>query len=154
MKVRRPLIRYGHRLERMAMHGRPGQIRIAPTSDRPTTAPAPSRIAQIMAIGVVGGWALAFALALPAALCRPPVFRGLAGLSQQVLIVSSNCVFQPRRLAIIVFDTGGPVRGLVALAVWPQSVRIPAQPAAGGLRAARGQLTSVSHRTLSCPITT
>jgi len=71
--------------------------------------------ARIMAIGVVGGWALAFALALPAAMCRSLVFRGLAGLSQQVLLCLPAAA-----LAIIVFDLGGPVRGLVALVVCPR----------------------------------
>jgi ABC-type dipeptide/oligopeptide/nickel transport system permease component len=35
--------------------------------------------AELMAFGVVGGWALAFALALPAVLCRRKVASQVAG---------------------------------------------------------------------------
>jgi peptide/nickel transport system permease protein len=106
---------YTHRLERIVLHG---DLGTSPSLRRPIAQLLLDRLpvtAQIMAIGVVGGWALAFALALPAVLCRSLVFRGLAGASQQVLMCLPAAA-----LAIVVFDLGGPVRGLVALAVCPR----------------------------------
>jgi len=106
---------YGRRLERIVLHG---DLGTSTSLDRPIAQLLRDRLpvtAQIMAIGVVGGWALAFALALPSVLCRSVVFRGLAGWSQQILLCLPAAA-----LAIVVFDFGGPVRALVALAVCPR----------------------------------
>jgi peptide/nickel transport system permease protein len=106
---------YAQRVERIGLHGDLGR---SASLDRPIASLLRERLpitAQIMAIGVVGGWVLAFALAVPAAVCRSRVFRGLAGLSQQVLMCLPAAA-----LAIVVFDIGGPVRGLVALVVCPR----------------------------------
>jgi peptide/nickel transport system permease protein len=106
---------YARRLERIGLHGDLGR---SASLNRPIASLLRERIpvtAQIMAIGVVGGWALAFALAVPAAVCRSLFFRGLAGLSQQVLMCLPAAA-----LAILVFGIGGPVRGLVALVVCPR----------------------------------
>jgi peptide/nickel transport system permease protein len=106
---------YAHRLERIALHGDLGK---SESLQRPIAQLLRERLpvtAEIMALGVIGGWALAFALALPAAICRSPLFRGLAGLSQQALMCLPAAA-----LAIVIFDIGGPVRGLVALVVCPR----------------------------------
>jgi peptide/nickel transport system permease protein len=106
---------YTHRLGRILLHGDLGE---SLSLNRPIAQLLRERLpvtAQIMAIGVVGGWALAFALALPAAVCRSRTIRGMAGLSQQILMCLPAAA-----LAIVVFDWGGPVRALVALAVCPR----------------------------------
>lgn len=106
---------YKHRLEGMILHGDLGQ---SVTLGRPIAQLLRERLsvtAEIMAIGVAGGWGLAFALALPAVMCRSLVVRGLAGVSQQVLMCLPAAA-----LAIVVFDVGGPVRALVALVVCPR----------------------------------
>jgi peptide/nickel transport system permease protein len=106
---------YGNRLGRIVLHGDLGESQ---SLNRPIAQLLRERApvtAQIMAIGIAGGWALAFALALPAALCRSRVFRGLAGLLQQCLMCLPAAA-----LALIVFDFGGPVRALVALVVCPR----------------------------------
>lgn len=106
---------YTRRLERIVFHGDLGK---SSSLDRPIAQLLRDRLpvtAQILALGVGGGWALAFALALPAVVCQSVVFRGLAGLSQQVLMCLPAAA-----LAIVVFDIGGPVRALVALVVCPR----------------------------------
>jgi len=112
---RRILGFYCNRLERMALHGDLGE---SPSLNRPIAQLLRERLpvtAQVMAIGIAGGWALAFALALPAALCRSRVLRGVAGLFQQTLMCLPAAA-----LALVVFDFGGPVRALVALVVCPR----------------------------------
>ena len=106
---------YPHRLGRIVSHGDLGK---SSSLNRPISQLLRERLpvtAQIMAIGVVGGWALAFALALPSVLCRSLIFRGLAGSSQQILMCLPAAA-----LAIVVFQIGGPVRALVALVVCPR----------------------------------
>jgi peptide/nickel transport system permease protein len=106
---------YAIRLERMVLHGDLGK---SPSFDRPIAQLFRERLpvtAEIMAIGIGGGWALAFALALPSVLCRSRVVRGLAGSFQQALMCLPAAA-----LALIVFDIGGPVRALVALVICPR----------------------------------
>jgi peptide/nickel transport system permease protein len=106
---------YGNRLERMVVHG---DLGTSPSLNRPIARLFRERLpvtAQIMAIGIGGGWALAFALAMPAVVCRSRVFRGLAGSFQQLLMCLPAAA-----LALLVFDFGGPVRALVALVVCPR----------------------------------
>jgi peptide/nickel transport system permease protein len=106
---------YRRRLEAMLLHGDLGK---SPSLGRPIAELLRERLsvtAQIMAIGLVGGWALAFGLALPSVMCRSLVIRGFTGLSQQVLMCLPAAA-----LAIVVFNYGGPVRALVALAVCPR----------------------------------
>ena len=71
--------------------------------------------AEIMSIGIAGGWALAFALAIPAAACRRPIAAGLGATLAGVLM----CV-PAAALALVVFAFGGPVRGIVALVIFPR----------------------------------
>ena len=99
----------------MVLHG---DLGVSPSLNRPIAQLFGERLpvtAQIMATGIAGGWALAFALVMPAVLCRSWVFRGLAGLSQQVLM----CI-PAAAIALVVFDLGGPTRALVALVVCPR----------------------------------
>jgi peptide/nickel transport system permease protein len=106
---------YADRLNRIVLHGDLGFSR---SLNRPISQLFRERLpvtAQIMAIGIAGGWALAFALAMPAVLCRSWVFRGVPGLVQQVL----TCV-PAAAIALIVFDAGGPTRALVALVICPR----------------------------------
>jgi peptide/nickel transport system permease protein len=106
---------YAHRLERLMMHGDLGESQ---SLKRPIAELFRERLpitAEIMIIGVAGGWVLAFALALASVLSRRLVIRGLAGSSQQILM----CV-PAAALAIVVFEIGGPVRALVALVVCPR----------------------------------
>jgi peptide/nickel transport system permease protein len=106
---------YVRRIEGIVVHGDLGK---SPSLGRPIAQLLRERLpvtAQVMAVGVFGGWALAFALALPAVLCRSAVLRGLAGLSQQLLMCLPAAA-----LAVVVFNIGGPVRALVALVVCPR----------------------------------
>jgi peptide/nickel transport system permease protein len=71
--------------------------------------------AQLMAVGLGGGWALALAFALPAAVWRSRVWVVLgAGTSELLLCVPSAA------LALLIFVYGGPIRAVMALAVFPK----------------------------------
>jgi peptide/nickel transport system permease protein len=106
---------YWKRLRRAVLHGDLGD---SPSLNRPISELFRERFpvtAQLMAIGIAGGWALAFALALPSVICRSRVFRGLAGAFQQTLLCLPAAA-----MAILVFEVDGPVRTLVALAISPR----------------------------------
>ena len=68
---------------------------------------------EIMAIGIAGGWVLAFALAL-AAVWSPSWSRIAGGLSVTLLSVPAA------GLAVLIFSTRGPVRGIVVLILFPR----------------------------------
>ncbi len=71
--------------------------------------------AQLMGVGIVGGWALAVAFALPAAIFRGRAWRVLAaGIGGLLLCVPSAA------LALLIFVYAGPVRAVMALAVFPR----------------------------------
>jgi peptide/nickel transport system permease protein len=106
---------YANRLERMALHADLGD---SPSLNRPISQLFRERLpvtAQLMAIGIAGGWALAFALALPSVMCRSRVFHGMAGTFHQILMCLPAAA-----MALVVFDAGGPVRALVALVICPR----------------------------------
>jgi peptide/nickel transport system permease protein len=106
---------YTGRLQAMILHGDLGQ---SASLRRPIAQLLGERAGvtvQIIAIGVCGGWALAFALALPSVMCRSAWYRGFAGMSAQILMCLPAAA-----LAIVVFDFGGPVRALVAVVVCPR----------------------------------
>lgn len=106
---------YAARLNRTILHG---DLGFSASLNRPIAELLRERLpvtAQIMGIGLVGGWSLAFAMAMPAVLSRSRVFRGLAGSLQQILMCLPAAA-----LAVIVFDFGGPTRALVALAICPR----------------------------------
>jgi len=69
--------------------------------------------AQLIAIGVAGGWMLAFALAL-AAVLWPGVSHVAGALSTVALC------FPSAALAIFIFVAGGPVRAIIALVLFPR----------------------------------
>ena len=71
--------------------------------------------AQLMGVGILGGWALALAFALPAAIFPNRIWNAVAaGLSGLLLCVPSAA------LALLIFVYAGPVRAVVALAVFPR----------------------------------
>lgn len=71
--------------------------------------------AELMAIGVGGGWALAIALALPAVLCRRRFAAQIAGTFSTIML----CL-PPAAIAVGIFTWGGPVRIIVALVLFPR----------------------------------
>ena len=71
--------------------------------------------AQLMAAGLLGGWALALAFALPGAIYPARIWNALAaGVSGLLLCVPSAA------LALLIFVYAGPVRAVMALAVFPK----------------------------------
>ena len=69
--------------------------------------------AEIMAIGIAGGWVLAFTLAL-AAVLWPGWARVGGALSVTALSVPAAA------LAVLIFSTGGPIRAIIALLLFPR----------------------------------
>lgn len=71
--------------------------------------------ARLMVIGLLGGWALALAFALPGVMRPAPVWNALGdGIGGLLLCVPSAA------LALLIFVAAGPVRAVVALAVFPK----------------------------------
>ena len=71
--------------------------------------------ARLMGVGILGGWALAFAFALPGAIYPARIWNTIAGgLSGLLLCVPSAA------LALLIFLYSGPVRAVMALAVFPR----------------------------------
>ena len=105
---------YAGELQRIAR----GDLGVSPSLNRPIAQLLKERLpvtAEMMAIGIAGGWALAFALALPAALARQRAARGIAELCNQLLLC-----FPAAGLALVMFDLGGPARLLPAVVVCPR----------------------------------
>ena len=73
---------------------------------------------DLIAIGVAGGWLLGLALALPAALLRTPVYDLLTTILSGIFLCLPSAV-----LALLLFLLGGPIRGAVALIVFPKVFR-------------------------------
>jgi peptide/nickel transport system permease protein len=95
-----------------------GDLGISPSLRRPIAELIAERLpvtAELMAVGVVGGWALAFALALPAVLCRRRMAAQIAG----TLSTCALCL-PPAAMAVLLFAWGGPVRAIVALVLFPR----------------------------------
>jgi peptide/nickel transport system permease protein len=71
--------------------------------------------AKLMAVGILGGWALALVFALPGAIYPARIWNALAaGVSGLLLCVPSAA------LALLIFLYAGPVRAVMALAVFPR----------------------------------
>jgi peptide/nickel transport system permease protein len=71
--------------------------------------------AQLMAVGLLGGWALALAFAVPGAIYPARIWSALgAGIGGLLLCVPSAA------LALLIFVYAGPVRAVMALAVFPR----------------------------------
>lgn len=69
--------------------------------------------AEIMAIGLAGGWMLAFWFALAAVHC-PRLAHLAGGLSVVLLSIPSAA------LAVLIFITRGPIRGIIILILFPR----------------------------------
>jgi peptide/nickel transport system permease protein len=96
-----------------ALHGDFG---ISPSLQRPIGELIAARLPvtlELMAIGVAGGWALAFALALASVLWRP-VSRLATAASTCALCMPSAA------MAVLMFVVGGPVRSIIALVLFPR----------------------------------
>jgi peptide/nickel transport system permease protein len=95
-----------------------GNLGVSPSLRRPIAELIVARLpvtAELIAIGVVGGWGLALALALPAVLCRRRIASRIAGTVSTCML----CL-PPAAMAVLVFSWGGPVRGIVALVLFPR----------------------------------
>ena len=113
--VNRDLFRFYVRYFRAALHG---DLGMSESFQRPIGELIRYRApvtAGIMATGIVGGWALAFAVAIPAVLCRQRFWAGSLGLLTGVLMCLPSAA-----LAILVFNQGGPTRGIVVLVIFPR----------------------------------
>jgi peptide/nickel transport system permease protein len=105
---------YAQRLAGM-LHGDLGQ---SASLQRPIAELIEERLpvtAELMGVGVVGGWALAFALALPAVLCRGRFASRIAGTFSTAMLC-----FPTAAVAVLIFTWGGPVRIIVALVLFPR----------------------------------
>ncbi|MGD0362425.1 MAG: ABC transporter permease [Bryobacteraceae bacterium] len=71
--------------------------------------------AQLMAVGILGGWALALAFALPGLIYPSRVWNVLAASVSSLLLCVPSAA-----LALLIFVYAGPVRAVMALAVFPR----------------------------------
>lgn len=71
--------------------------------------------AQLMAVGILGGWALALAFALPGVIYPNRVWSAMAGGFSGLLLCMPTAA-----LALLIFVYAGPVRAVMALAVFPR----------------------------------
>jgi peptide/nickel transport system permease protein len=70
---------------------------------------------ELMGIGIGGGWALAFTFALASVFWRNPAASRIAGA------VSTCALCLPSAaMAVLMFAAGGPVRGIIALVIFPR----------------------------------
>ena len=120
---------YAHHLAGMLR----GDLGESPSLRRPIAELIVDRLpvtAELMAVGVVGGWALAIALALPAVLCRRRFAAQIAETFSTVML----CL-PPAAIAVGIFTWGGPVRIIVALVLFPRLFDYCRESAGGRLRA-------------------
>jgi peptide/nickel transport system permease protein len=71
--------------------------------------------AKLMVAGVVLGWTLALALAVPAVLLRSPLYRACTTLVTGLFLCVPSAA-----LALLLFFHGGPVRAAIALVIFPK----------------------------------
>lgn len=105
---------YALRLSGM-LHGDLGE---SPTLHQPIAKLIAARLpvtAELMAVGVAGGWMLALGLALPAVIYRRRMISGIAGTLSTCML----CL-PPAAVAVLIFTWGGPVRIIVALVLFPR----------------------------------
>jgi peptide/nickel transport system permease protein len=107
----------GSYLRQMAAMTR-GDFGTSPSLQRPIGELIAARLPvtiELMAVGVAGGWAFSFALALAAVLWRGPAVSRIAGA------VSTCAMCLPSAaLAVLIFILGGPVRVIIALVLFPR----------------------------------
>jgi len=70
---------------------------------------------QLMAVGILGGWALALALAVPGAVYPTRFGKALAAVFSGALLCVPSAA-----LALLIFLYSGPLRAVMALAVFPR----------------------------------
>jgi peptide/nickel transport system permease protein len=73
---------------------------------------------QLIGAGIVGGWALGLALAVPAAIFRAPLFDLASTAISGVFLCVPSAI-----LALLLFFTNGPVRFAIALLIFPKVFR-------------------------------
>jgi peptide/nickel transport system permease protein len=71
--------------------------------------------AKLMVVGILGGWALALIFALPGAIYPARVWNAIAGGIGGLLLCVPSAA-----LALLIFLYAGPVRAVMALAVFPR----------------------------------
>jgi peptide/nickel transport system permease protein len=108
---------YVHFLGRMAR----GDLGVSRSLARPVAQLLSERAMvtlRLMGAGILGGWALGLALALPAVLFRAPLYElASTALSGFFLCVPSAV------LALLLYFTNGPVRFAIALLIFPKVFR-------------------------------
>src|SRR5579872_6494143 len=95
-----------------------GDLGSSPSLNRPIAELIADRVPvtfTILATGVGGGWALAFAFALPAVMSR----RQTCGRIARVVSVCTLCI-PSAAMAVLLFSFGGPVNAIVALVLFPR----------------------------------
>jgi peptide/nickel transport system permease protein len=98
-----------------ALHGDFG---ISPSLRRPIGELIAARLPvtlDLMAAGVGGGWALAFALALASVVWRDSAVSRLAGAASTCALCLPSAA-----MAVLMFVVGGPVRAIIALVLFPR----------------------------------
>ena len=70
---------------------------------------------ELMTAGVLGGWALGLALAVPAAICRVPLYELVSTSISGFLLCVPSAV-----LALFLFFANGPLRFAIALVIFPK----------------------------------
>ncbi len=73
---------------------------------------------QLMGAGLIGGWVLGLALAVPAAIFRAPLFDLASTTISGIFLCIPSAV-----LALMLFFTNGPVRFALALLIFPKVFR-------------------------------
>lgn len=71
--------------------------------------------AQLMAVGLLGGWALALLFVLPGAIFPARAWSALGAISSGLLLCMPTAA-----MALMIFVYAGPVRAVMALAVFPR----------------------------------
>ena len=108
---------YGRYLARMAT----GDFGVSRSLARPVAQLLSERAkvtVQFMAAGLLGGWVLGLALAVPAAACRAPLFDLASTAFSSIFLCVPSAV-----LALMLFFTNGPVRFAISLLIFPKVFR-------------------------------
>ncbi|HTQ55539.1 MAG TPA: ABC transporter permease [Bryobacteraceae bacterium] len=95
-----------------------GDLGVSRTWNRPIAGLLKERwpiTAQLMAVGMLGGWALAIAFVFPGLLRPARVWKAMAATSSGLLLCVPSAA-----LALLIFVYAGPVRAVMALAVFPR----------------------------------
>ena len=109
------IVRFYARQMGQALHGDFG---MSPSLNQPISQLIAARLPvtlQLMALGVLAGWTLAFAMAVFSVALNHPFFAHAAGaLSTVALCVPSAA------MAVLIFTGGGPVKVIIGLVLFPK----------------------------------